>query len=1060
MITRRQLEAFVNSVVRPFKGRRREQAAFAIAALCFSGGWALGNKIFPDISNAGGWKGILQLSLYAVGIVSLLYGALRVWRLVQPIELPPTKNRPLAIKGPMPFTEADGELFRRLGRERELQKLLGLVLDDQVLMVVVRGASGAGKTSLLRAGLRHILGDRAILHYWEAVPTDPEKGLLRALHEKWPEDSAKPASLDELVNPANELGRHSHVVVIDQFEQLRGGKKILRLLRRVVRESKPPHRITWVIAFRREFSADWMDFVGSAIGRDIHPPQDVSLKLFTASQALDVISQLVDESHLKDSIEQKVIDRLVEATKVEGEVSPVDIGIGLLVLAELHERNAGETLTVRDYQFAGGADGLLTQYITRCLELFPRESQEGILKAMLALRDPEQTSQRLAQGATIEELAAEAGTDARVLQPHFNRLADRDIRLLETYTAVDGSDIRYRLPHERLISALNRLTGKLSAEVDQAKMRFQNTFQGWKINDKRSRYLLKAKDLRLIEKYETQIPWGIDEEDKKTFLYASKQRRQRIRIGVAAATAIVATGIWIANNRYQRYEHERYLFESGYPRELYSWQPQLKKLGMIGSLDLERFKWLSSHSVQELELHVLGSSNSLSGLTSLSKCHRLKKLTLDLGGSQVMDIDPVGQLNSLTDLTLNLKNSQVSDLTPLESLKEMRQLTLDLSSSPPLDLKPLEQLKQLSQLTLDLQSSAVNDLKPLEQLSGLTQLTLRLDSTNISDLKPLGQLRSLTQLSLILGSSKVTDLTPLMGLTNLKELSLILGSSPVADLTPLQNLTSLSQLSLDLSFSNVSDLKPLAQLKRLSYLSLNLCTSLVTDLTPLEQLQGLPQVVLKLTEVNGLKSLEQFNRLTLTLVLSDSEMKDLKPLERLKGLTQLTLDLRESKVTDLSPLEQLTGISQLELDLSSSPVSDLNPLKQLTRLSILSLNLPPGQFGDLKPLEQLKGLTQLSLDLGSNKVSDLKPLEQLAGLTQLSLDLSHSHVSDLKSLKQLKMLKQLTLQLQGKKGGRSRVRDLEVLGSLPLLESLSLETATEQRKSLKKIPASLAELKF
>jgi ABC-type transport system involved in cytochrome c biogenesis ATPase subunit len=51
----------------------------------------------------------------------------------------------------MASTEADGDLFRKLGRESELQKLLGLVLDNQVLMVVVRGASGGGKTSLLRA---------------------------------------------------------------------------------------------------------------------------------------------------------------------------------------------------------------------------------------------------------------------------------------------------------------------------------------------------------------------------------------------------------------------------------------------------------------------------------------------------------------------------------------------------------------------------------------------------------------------------------------------------------------------------------------------------------------------------------------------------------------------------------------------------------------------------------------------------------------------------------------------------------------------------------------------
>ncbi len=236
-------QQFVN-FIRTLKGRKREQTAFAIAALCFPSGYAVGGKLLPEFKGGLGLSAYLQIGLYPVGVVCLAYTAFRVWRLAHPPELPPAKDRPSAIKGPMAFTEADGELFRKLGRESELQKLLGLVLDDQVLMVVVRGASGAGKTSLLRAGLKHILGDRVTFHYWEAVPTEPDKGLLRAIQEKWPEGATKPATLEELVNPIDALGRQSHVIVLDQFEQLRGSRKIFQLLRRTVRESKPPHHIS------------------------------------------------------------------------------------------------------------------------------------------------------------------------------------------------------------------------------------------------------------------------------------------------------------------------------------------------------------------------------------------------------------------------------------------------------------------------------------------------------------------------------------------------------------------------------------------------------------------------------------------------------------------------------------------------------------------------------------------------------------------------------------------------------------------------------------------------
>ena len=164
MLTWKKLEQFVRETIRPLKGRKREQAAFAIAALCFSGGFALDRKLIPDFESVK-WIAWVKTGLYAVGLIALVYGAIRIWRLVHPAELPPAQDRPSAIKGPMAFTEADGELFRKLGRENELQKLMGLVLDDQVLMIVVRGASGAGITSLLRAGLKHILGDRATFHY-------------------------------------------------------------------------------------------------------------------------------------------------------------------------------------------------------------------------------------------------------------------------------------------------------------------------------------------------------------------------------------------------------------------------------------------------------------------------------------------------------------------------------------------------------------------------------------------------------------------------------------------------------------------------------------------------------------------------------------------------------------------------------------------------------------------------------------------------------------------------------------------------------------------------------
>src|SRR5262249_31102566 len=156
----------------------------------------------------------------------------------------------------------------------------------------------------------------------------------------------------------------------------------------------------------------------------------------------------------------------------------------LLVLADLHDRQGGRTLTIHDYQFAGGAEGLLTQYINRCVERFAETERETILKAMLALRDPK-TDQRLAEGPSVEKLAVEADAEPRQLKPHLDRLTQRDMRLLETVATHSDPVPRYRLLHERLIPAILPLTRKLIAEVEQAKLKFVNAFSAWKNNDRR-----------------------------------------------------------------------------------------------------------------------------------------------------------------------------------------------------------------------------------------------------------------------------------------------------------------------------------------------------------------------------------------------------------------------------------------------------------------------------------------------------------------------------------------------------------------------------------------------
>src|SRR3569832_2928819 len=97
MISGKHLYLSVKTAIRTLKGRRREPAAFLVAALCFSGGFAL-TKLGPDFQT-NKWIARLQIALYAIGAIALVYGAVRVWKLVNPPKLPHAKDRPSSNKG-------------------------------------------------------------------------------------------------------------------------------------------------------------------------------------------------------------------------------------------------------------------------------------------------------------------------------------------------------------------------------------------------------------------------------------------------------------------------------------------------------------------------------------------------------------------------------------------------------------------------------------------------------------------------------------------------------------------------------------------------------------------------------------------------------------------------------------------------------------------------------------------------------------------------------------------------------------------------------------------------
>jgi energy-coupling factor transporter ATP-binding protein EcfA2 len=407
----------IRDFVRTIRQGPRERVVAFFGAVCFAA------PLIPQIRPILNLFGISAYAygFYLLGAISYLWVFYRVWRLAVPTASPSLEPRPTAIKGPGAFGAQDGVLFRRLGREAELRALYGHVLDDAVGLVIVVGESGAGKTSLLRAGLANVLEQSKIGYaYWEAVPSEPENGLLHAINNtvNIPAEQ-RPLDFEQLVKFDGSSQRL--VIVLDQLEQLREGdprhRVIFDHLREMVTGSPPPHHVTWVVAFRRDYEPDWRDFEDSIA--NFHPPRS-SLRLFTAPQAQAVMATIAEEAGF--SLPSALLKDLTEAIAQDNRISPVDIGITMLALHELARDRLDTELTVQQYRLAGGAEGLLTNYIQQALERYKTSERNSVLLALLSLADPS-SDRRIAEGKTLDELSDAARTANARLGPMLSYLA-------------------------------------------------------------------------------------------------------------------------------------------------------------------------------------------------------------------------------------------------------------------------------------------------------------------------------------------------------------------------------------------------------------------------------------------------------------------------------------------------------------------------------------------------------------------------------------------------------------------------------------------------------------
>ncbi len=462
-------------------------------------------------------------------------------------------------RGLEPFTEEHVDYY--YGREHATSQLLtSLTARDFVPVVAV---SGAGKSSLLQAGLAKGLQDRPVvglaqrIRCYQRVSGQPHAELLHSLAQHGiflPQELAA-APHQELAGairgavPPAEL-----IVVVDQFERLYTDcqdaerKRFVALLRCLATDT-----VKVVIGLR----ADFYHLALADLGERLAAGQVALAPM--SEQDLDQAIALPAEKLLR-SFQPGLAQRLI--TDVLGR--PGDLPLLQFALTELWERDAaGGVLTEATYRGLGvdlpdgtrlpGAQGALIRRADQLWQDLGPADQLRLQRILLGLiaAQPAETSAASLGGGTRDlsrpaRLAQWDGDDQRLIQ----RLIDA--RLLTASRAPAGGQPTVEVSHEALLRAWPRLRGWLEKRSQFVQWRAQDlapNLERWLDSNKSHEFLLPPSlldpALRWLNNYPDELAGPAAD-----YIQASKRRRTRRgslltgAVAVLVAASLAAAGIF------------------------------------------------------------------------------------------------------------------------------------------------------------------------------------------------------------------------------------------------------------------------------------------------------------------------------------------------------------------------------------------------------------------------------------------------------------------------------------------------------------------------------------
>ncbi len=341
------------------------------------------------------------------------------------------------------FQPEDAHLF--FGRDSLVDRLVERLTQERVL--VVGGASGSGKSSLVRAGLIPAISSGALAdsRRWPVVlftpRSEPIKELayqLERVARTATQRHVDPVSADDLAsNPS--LARSSAatitdatggmLMVVDQFEELFtqvSSKEAQKTFLEILAETVDPvdSRVRLVIVMRADFYAQSALFPWLA--RRINRSQ-VLVGPMSPTELREAIEEPANQTGLR--VEEALVDKVLE----EAQGDPGSLPLISHAMAETWRRRVGAALTLKAYQETGGVAGAISQTAEGSYSDFDADEKEAARRLLLRLVTPGEGSSDSRIALPRSELdsdhgpfgvrkVAEALTEARLLTADENSI--------------------------------------------------------------------------------------------------------------------------------------------------------------------------------------------------------------------------------------------------------------------------------------------------------------------------------------------------------------------------------------------------------------------------------------------------------------------------------------------------------------------------------------------------------------------------------------------------------------------------------------------------------------